>query len=526
MLSLTQQIILEANKKKVKNEADLFRVKRDIHKLNKASKFPTNISLLAAYNELIKLGKIKKNKSLRDLLITKKMRSLSGVSVITVSTKPYPCPGKCIYCPSEKNVPKSYLSNEPAMMRAILCDFDPALQIKARLKSLNDQGHEPDKVEIIVIGGTFSYLPKDYQENYIKECFDALNGNKSKTLKEAQKENENAEHRMIGLTLETRPDFITKDEVKWFRYLGATRVELGVQAIDDEILKMNSRGHGVKEIRTATKLLKEAGFKICYHIMPNLYGSDLKKDIGMVKELFENQDYRPDYLKIYPCMVMGGTKLYELWKKGEYISYTDKEIFELVKKIKKIIPYYVRIKRLIRDIPAQSINSGSKVSNLRQILENDKKENDWSCKCIRCREVKGEDVSGELKLFREDYDASEGREIFLSYENEERNQLYSLLRLRINSERKGNAIQDCLQEIENAALIREVHTYGLELGVGEKGEASQHKGLGKKLIKEAEKIAKEEFGLGEIAVISGVGVREYYRKLGYELEGTYMIKSF
>ncbi|MCL5093877.1 MAG: tRNA uridine(34) 5-carboxymethylaminomethyl modification radical SAM/GNAT enzyme Elp3 [Patescibacteria group bacterium] len=518
MDSLAQIIIKKAVEEDVRTAEEFLKVKKQVHKENKGFKFPTNISLLKAYKELTKKGEFKEDLTLEELLKTKKMRSLSGVSIITVLTKPYPCPGKCIYCPNEKGVPKSYLKDEPAVMRAILCSWNPKRQVQARLKSLKNQGHAIDKIELIVIGGTFSYLPKNYQESYIKSCIDALNGKISKDLIEAQKLNEKSKHRLVGLTLETRPDYINKKEVGWFRYLGATRVELGIQSLDDKILRLNRRGHLVKETVLATKLLKNTGFKVCYHMMPNLYGSDLNKDFKMFQKLFEKEDFRPDYLKIYPCMVIKGTELFEIFRKSEYKSYSDLELFNLLKKIKQIIPYYVRLKRLVRDIPAQTIVSGSKLSNLRQILEDDKNKNDWACKCIRCREVKGEKPKNGIKLWREDYKASGGKEVFLSFENKDRSQLYSLLRLRITN-------NQFLPELKKAVLIRELHTYGQEIPVGEKEKfSSQHKGLGKKLIEEAEKIAREEFSLKKIAVISGVGVRDYYRKLGYKLAGTYMVK--
>lgn len=517
--SLSYKIIKEASKEEVKTREDLFKVKRKVHKENKASKFPTNISLLEAYRDLVKKGELKKSAELQDLLITKRMRSLSGVSVITVLTKPYPCPGKCIYCPTETGVPKSYLSNEPAVMRAILCKYDPKKQVEVRLKSLEKQGHPTEKIELIVIGGTFSYLKKEYQEEFIKECLEGLNEVKSKDLIDAQKKNETSKHRMVGLTLETRPDYIDKKEVEWFRKLGATRVELGVQSLDNEVLDKVKRGHSVEETGIATKLLKDAGFKICYHMMPNLPGSDVDKDKKMFKELFSSSHFKPDYIKIYPCMVIKGTGLYKIWKDGKYRSYTDEELMGLVKDVKKNVPYYVRIKRVIRDIPAVSISSGSVTSNLRQILEDSKKRDGWKCKCIRCREIKDQDRGKEILLFREDYDASEGKEIFLSFEDKERGKLYSLLRLRITKDQT-------LDEIKDSALVREVHTYGKEIKVGEKGNnASQHKGLGQKLIKEAEKIAKEEYGFKKIAIISGVGVRKYYESLGYVLNGTYMVKE-
>ena len=425
---------------------------------------PTNIELLKTYRQMVKHKKIKTNEEIEKLLITKNIRTLSGVAIIAVLTKPYPCPGTCKFCPNEKGMPKSYLSNEPAVMRAILTDFHPYKQVAARLRSLEATGHKTDKIELIVMGGTFSYLPKQYQTWFIKECFRACNsrwlhsgdspvepkckpfakrlhsptGLWSQRLSQLQKQNEKAKHRIVGLTLETRPDYINEKEILRMRKLGATRVELGVQSIYDDILKLNKRGHTVAATIKATKLLKEAGFKINYHMMPDLPGSSYAKDLRMFKELFSNPDFQPDMLKIYPCVVVKNAPIYKWLKTGKYKPYSDKKLLELLTEIKKIIPYYIRITRLIRDIPSTSIVAGNKVSNLRQVLKKKSEEEGWQCKCIRCREVRNNNIPPNkrgwgVKLFRQDYDASDGKEIFLSFEDRERKNLYSLLRLRINS---------------------------------------------------------------------------------------------
>jgi elongator complex protein 3 len=505
---------------------------------------PTNVELLETYRKIAEERKIKIDKNIENILITKSIRTMSGVAIVAVLTKPYPCPGTCVYCPDEKNMPKSYLSNEPAVMRAILTDFHPYKQAQTRIKSLQATGHKTDKIELIVMGGTFSYLPKQYQTWFIKECFRACNKTSSKLkiknlkLEKLQEINEKSAHRIVGLTLETRPDYIDKKEITRMRKLGATRVELGVQSIYDDVLKLNNRGHGRKEIIKATKLLKEAGFKINYHMMPNLPGSSYKRDLEMFKELFSNPDFQPDMLKIYPCVVIKNAQIYKWLKDGRYKPYSNKKLIELLSEIKKTVPYYIRITRLIRDIPSTSIIAGNKVSNLRQILKKKSEEEGWQCKCIRCREVRNQNplllkegqgvVVKKLKLFRQDYDASDGKEIFLSFENEKRQYLYSLLRLRINKINRHSVsyrTPSVLNVLNNTAIIREVHTYGKLVQIKSKSKKSpQHTGLGKKLIAEAEKIAQEEFGLKKIAVISGVGVRDYYRKLGYGLEDEYMIK--
>ncbi len=520
------QIIKKLIQKKVKNAEEFFALQRKISKQTKKP-FPKNIALLKAYRDLVKTGKIESNLFLENILKTRKIRSLSGIVSITVITSPRPqwaagqalsCPGKCLYCPDEIDMPKSYLANEPACMRAVLTKFDPYKQVDARIKSLQLTGHATDKIELIVLGGTWSAYPKKYQTWFIKRCFDAANQKNAKNLKQAQKINEKAKNRIIGLTLETRPDYVTPEEIKRIRELGCTRVELGIQNIDDKILKYNKRGHNVATIIRATKLLKDAGFKVTYHMMLNLPGSTLRKDEKMFEELFSNPNFQPDQLKIYPCVVLKTAPLYKLWKEKKYKPYSEKQLVNLLIKIKQKIPPYVRIIRIIRDIPSQSIIAGNKASNLRQILFN---KVGRICKCIRCREPR-EKMAKKLKLFRQNYNASDGKEIFLSYEDYQRKNIYAFLRLRITN-------NWTLPVLKNSALIRELHVYGrvAELARSAKRKAQnriQHKGLGRKLMAEAEKIVAQETNLKKIAVIAGIGVREYYRKLGYKLKDEYMIK--
>lgn len=520
----------EAGKKDF-SEKRISKIKRQASKAHGVP-CPTNIELLEEYRRMEKSGEIEKNDAIEKALVTKEVRTQSGVAVIAILTKPYPCPGKCAYCPDEKNMPKSYLSNEPAVMRAVLTKFHPYLQTEARLQSLEATGHKTDKIELIVMGGTFSYLPRRYQSWFIKECFRAANEfgkkkgmYKDLDLKEHQKKNEKADKKIIGLTLETRPDYIDKNEIANMRKLGATRVELGVQSIYDDVLKKNRRGHGVRETILATKLLKEAGFKINYHMMPELPGSNADRDVKMFRELFQNPDFQPDMIKIYPCVVVKNTLIYKWLQSGKYKAYSNEERLEMLAKIKKELPYYVRVTRLIRDIPSTSIIEGNKITNLRQELKKKGGKENWKCKCIRCREIRSGAQAQEkdLELFREDYDASGGKEIFLTFEDKGRNHLYSILRLRINS--KETEESHFIPELQGAALIREVHTYGKLVPVQRYDEKSpQHIGLGKRLLREAEKIARGEFKAKKIAVISGVGVRDYYRKNGYKLEGSYMVK--
>ncbi len=482
---------------------------------------PGNTDILEAYQKLKKSRKINACEFFEKKLKKRPVRSLSGVAVVAVLTKPWPCPGRCLYCPLEKGIPKSYLSGEPAVERAKTLSYKPFLQVKKRIEMLEKGGHPVDKIELIVIGGTWSYLPKKYQTWFIKRCFDAANKSISKNLDRAQKINEKAKHRMIGITLETRPDYITPQEIIRMRRLGCTRVELGIQIVDDKILTKNKRGHKIKEIIKATELLKNAGFKICYHLMPGLYGSSPQNDFKKINEIFINQNFQPDMVKIYPCVVTKGSGLYQLWKKGKYKPYLDRQLINLLIKVKLIIPPYVRINRLIRDIPAWQIKGGSKISNLRELVQKKMEKLRETCQCIRCREIKGEKINvKKLKFISREYPASGGEEIFLSFENIEKNKIVAFLRLRL----PRNADQ-IFPVLKNAVLIRELHTYGQLVKINKKNkQAFQHLGLGKKLMAEAEKIALNH-GYKKIAVISGIGVRGYYRHLGYRLKNTYMIKA-
>jgi len=510
---------------------------------------PTNANLRQLYEKMVREKKIKRNFNLEKAMLAHSARTQSGVAIIAVLTKPYACPGQCVFCPTEKNIPKSYLPNEPAVMRAVMNKFNPYHQVQSRIKALELNGHNTDKIELIVMGGTFSYFPKHYQKWFIAECFRACNEykkskntNAKTTLEKEQKRNENSKHRIVGLTLETRPDYIDEKEILNFRKLGCTRVELGVQTIFDDILKLNKRGHKVSATIRATRLLKDAGFKINYHLMPGLYGSNRQKDYEMFARLFSDSNFQPDMLKIYPTLVIKNSQLYRLWKKGAYQPLTDRDFENLIIKVKnEIIPPYIRIQRLVRDVPLPSIEAGPKISNLRQIIAAK-----THCQCIRCREVKETYKSdNKIILDRIDYNGSGGKEIFLQFidspsaskkeTDNKRNKLYALLRLRIPSslissssqkKEQKNTLYEKIPVLKNAALIREVHTFGKLIPIGKKEKKSpQHIGLGKKLIQEAEKIAREEFGISKIAVISGVGVRNYYRKLGYRLKDNYMVKK-
>ncbi len=521
------------------------------HQIAKEYKLPLfkTSELISIYHEFSpKKGKGSPSLfSLEKVLIKRPIRSLSGIINVSVLTKPYPCPGKCIFCPTQKNIPKSYLAGEPAVQRAIANKFSPYKQVTMRLTALKATGHPIDKVELRIIGGTWSYYKKDYQEWFIAECFRACNRHCNRhsvstilltpsvnSIKTEQKRNENAKSRIVGIAVETRPDYITLKEIALMRDLGVTKVELGVQVVDDKILKLNQRGHSVSDIVQATQLLKNAGFKVSYQMMPGLYGSNPKKDLAMFQEIFTNPNFKPDYLKIYPLALVKNTKLYNLYKQKKFKPYTEKQLKKLLIEIKKIIPCYVRVERIIRDIPPTDIvEGGSNLLNMREVVAKEMTKQGLSCQCIRCREVGANyDAKEKIYLFKQKYEASDGQEIFLSFENKSRTKLFALLRIRIPKEFNSFSGKELnsFQPLPNTAIVRELHVYGQMAQIKSLYEgrpntsSAQHSGLGKKLMAEAEKITKQN-GFSKIAVISGVGVRGYYRKLGYKLQNTYMVKK-
>jgi elongator complex protein 3 len=513
-------------------------------------KLPTKAELAVLYRELIAEGKEAPNPHAELALRKIKTKSNSGIAVVSLLTKPFPCPGRCTYCPTEENMPKSYLAKEPAAARALLNDFDPYMQITNRLRALRMNGHPIDKIEMIVIGGTWSFYHPAYQEEFLIGCYRACNdfgtendsrkekyADRMEYLLELQDRNEQAGCRIIGLSIETRPDYITELEIARLRNLGVTKVEIGVQHLDDAVLKLTKRDMKIARVRHATEMLRNAGFKMVYHMMPNLPGSTPERDISMFEEMFSGEDYHPDMLKIYPCMVLEHSELYETWQKGGYRVYSDEKLIEVMREEKKLVPPYVRILRVYRDIPASYIKAGSTISNLRQVMDEDMKKNGWQCRCIRCREIREGEVDPEkFSLSNLTYRTKAGTEMFLSFErpanlsrrnldNQQKDEsvkesLVSFTRLRLPDDHGAQAL---LPVLKGAALIRELHTYGRHTKIGGEGKQSQHVGFGRRLLAEAERIAKEA-GYTNMAIISGIGVREYYRKLGYHLEGTYMVK--
>lgn len=478
---------------------------------------PKHSELLFVYQDLVGQKKLPPTPLLENIFRTRRGRSLSGVSPMAVMTKPYPCPGRCIYCPQEEGMPKSYLSDEPAAQRAKMNNFDACKQIDSRLKQLQRTGHPTAKIELIVIGGSFSVYPRKYKRSFFKDIFDTLNDEGSNSLSQAQKKNETADHRVVAISIETRPDLITPEEIILMRSLGVTKIQLGVQAFDEKILKQANRGHGLSEVAEATRLLRDAGIKICYHFMPNLPGSTPQHDIDMAKIMYQDNRFKTDYLKIYPTQVIPGTGLHRLWKKGHYQTYSEKDLKFVLKEIKKITPPWTRIDRLVRDISKQWVSSGTDKSNLRQIVQQELLNEGHTCHCIRCREIKNL-VETEVPVFKQrQYSTLGGEELFLSWETNKH--VYSILRLRLPEE---NSL--IFPELKDSAIVREVHTYGKSLALSQrqKGKA-QHQGLGRHLMDKAEEVARKQ-AYSRLAVISAIGTRAYYRKLGYHLEGEYMIK--
>ncbi len=517
---------------------------------------PPNRELLSAYQILVKKKSVEPNGALEEMMKKAVIRNLSGVAIITSLVKPYTCPGKCVYCPTEVKMPKSYIATEPAAARALRLDFSPYQQMARRIEMLEGNGHDTDKIEFIIKGGTWNAYPIKYQYWFINESFKACNNvtrrikiepeseqdARKKTLEqlmeEAEKEqryNEHAKHRIIGITLETRPDAISPKTIQHMRQQGCTRIELGLQAPDDAILSLIKRGHTVQQFRDAMYLLREAGFKVDLHFMPDLPGTTPDHDVEMYKTLFSDIGLRPDMVKIYPNTVIKSAELYQWFVDGKFKPYSEQELFRALLEMKIETPRYCRISRLIRDIPANEIYAGNIITNLRENLEKELHKQGKLCICLRCREigrqVKNLPLNAEPELFVDEYDTIGGKEYFISFEDSERKAVFGFLRLRIPNVGSYPGMINQVKELKkivpgtkDCAFIRELHVYGTLVGIGKQNMiATQHKGVGKKLMAAAEEIIrKHEYT--KASVISGVGVRGYYRKLGYKKIGTYMVK--
>ena len=476
--------------------------------------------LVAAYHELVQSGEMPADEALLARLRTKPVRTLSGVTTVTVLTKPYPCPGKCIFCPTDVRMPKSYLPDEPGAARAFQNDFDPYAQVASRLESYLANGHPTDKIELLILGGTWSAYRRDYQEWFVRRCFDALNGAELPSLPEAQEYNETTAHRNVGLVIETRPDEIDPREIAWLRYLGVTKVQMGAQSLNDHVLELNKRGHSVERTLQATAMLRAAGFKVVLHMMPNLLGATLESDRADFEKLW--QGFCPDEIKIYPCQLLENAELYTYWQRGEYKPYTTEELVHLIADIKPGIPAYCRVNRVIRDIPSTHVVEGNKRTSLRQDILAELAQRGQSCGCIRCNEVRGTQVDADT-VHLEDlvYPAAYAEEHFLHFRTPE-GQIAGYLRLSLP---QAGAPELGLEDLKGAALIREVHVYGQSLPVGaDLAGAAQHSGLGTHLLQEAERVARQS-GFERLAVIAAIGTRRYYQARGFEKGALYLVKD-
>ncbi len=493
-------------------------------------------ALVAAYNELIASGAWEADEALLARIRLKPVRTLSGVTTVTALTKPYPCPGKCIFCPDDVRMPKSYLPDEPGAARALENDFDPYRQVASRLESLASVGHPTDKIELLILGGTFSSYRRDYQAWFVLNCFEALNAshhgehrehgesqNKNSVLNallDAQAFNETTPHRNVGLSIETRPDEVTPDELAWLRTLGVTKVQMGAQSLDDHILELNRRGHTVADLRRAVALLRAGGFKIVLHWMPNLLGATLESDRADFPRLWDG--LCPDEIKIYPTQLLENAPLYEIWKRGDYHPYSTEDLVNLIADVKPTIPRYCRVNRVIRDIPSTHVVEGNKRTSLRQDVHAELARRGTRCNCIRCREVRGEKVdAASLRLDDLVYHPDGAEEHFLSFVTSD-DKIAGFLRLSLPGPDSPAA---GLADLDGAAIIREVHVYGQSLQVGqEQTGAAQHAGLGTRLLAEADRLAGAK-GYRRMAVIAAVGARQYYLERGFERGELYLVKS-
>lgn len=475
--------------------------------------------VLSLYAEMCADGRLAYDPDFVTLLQKKPTRSQAGVTVVTVLTKPYPCPGECIFCPTDVRMPKSYLHDEPGAQRAERHGFDPYAQTAARIQALEQIGHPAEKIELLILGGTWSSYRRDYQEWFVQRCLDAMNGEDSASLAEAQEKNAVGLRRNVGLVVETRQDFITPDELRWFRTLGVTKVQVGIQSLDERILAINKRGHDVQSTRDAFRLLRLAGFKIHGHWMANLLGATPASDREDFARLWADTAVRPDELKIYPCMLVQNADLYTYWQRGEYEPYDEETLTALLADCLAQVPRYVRVNRVIRDFPTTNVVAGNKKANLRQVATERVEADGRVLHDIRAREIRRQKVRrDELHLRVTTYETDATTEHFLSFETADE-RLAGFLRLSFPHPDQELPIP----ELAGHAMIREVHVYGpaLNLGDDSTGEA-QHMGLGSELIARAKEMARAA-GFPQIAVISAIGTREYYgRYHNFAMDGLYM----
>lgn len=526
--------------------------KRQLCRDLKLSKFMSNSNILH-------YAKPEEKEIVSEIVKKKPTRTISGVAIVAVMCHPHKCPnGRCFYCPESDIAPPSYTGEEPAALRGRMYDYHPYIQCFNRLKQLKKIGHPIDKVELIIMGGTFPSRDLSYQEWFVSQClkamcdfglimekkptnydynldYDEIRSFEKGILKtyppndyvlidDVQRVNESSKVRCVGMTFETRPDYCKKEHINRMLDFGVTRVELGVQTLSDDLYIRIKRGHTIADVIEANQLLRDSAIKVAMHMMPGLF-SDQKQDLKMFKQLFSDENFKPDMLKIYPCLVTKGSELYDLWERGEYEPYNDEEAVELITKVKAILPKWVRTMRIQRDIPSTLIEAGVKKSNLGEIVYNTLEKEHINCQCIRCREIGHKKTSREytlddFELISENYTACEGQEYFLSIEDVNEESLAGFLRLRLPSKNHFRP-----EISDNTALVRELHVYGNLIKIGDKNpKIGQHTGFGERLLKEAENIAIDN-SKDEIAIISGIGTRNYYRKFGYEKVGPYMKKN-
>jgi elongator complex protein 3 len=502
------------------NRRDVERIKIEVSREHSLPGIPGNAEIIASLNP-------EEKRFLINVLRRKEARALSGINVVAAMTEPRACPhGRCSYCPGgpDDGTPQSYTGREPASMRGAQNDYDPFKQVTGRIEQLRKIGHEVDKVDLIVMGGTFPASPPGYQEFFIHGCLDALNKRRSSTLTEAKAYAEGAAVRNVGITVETRPDSLDPAEIYRLLGLGVTRVELGVQNVYNDIYELVNRGHTVQDVMDATRLLKDSGLKVCYHMMPGLPGSSPDRDLDGFRETLENPAFKPDMIKIYPTLVLCGTKLYDWWKDGSYIPLTTAQAVKLVADMKESVPPWVRIMRVGRDIPSTIIKAGVDKTNLRQLVHEELDRRGKRCICIRCREVGHKDggdyVPEALEVRKRTYKASAGIEHLISVEEIGGDILVGFIRLRIPSDSPLQPDEGPL-----SAIIRELHVYGRMVPVGTRIDSGwQHMGWGRRLLEEAEKVVLEEHGVKKLYVMSALGTKEYYAKWGYTRDGAYVSK--
>jgi len=500
------------NKNEIKNEIKEICAKYALERL------PKNSEILSSATE-------EQFSSLQKILLKKPVKTASGVAVIAIMPKPFACPhGRCTFCPGgvEVNTPNSYTGKEPVTLSAIEDGYEPKIQIKKRIEQLVAFGHDPTKLELVIVGGTFLFMPDNYQRNFIKSCYDAMNEFESDTLENAKIANEKAKMRNVGFTIETKPDYCQQKHVDTMLNYGATRIEIGVQSLTERVYNIVNRGHNLEQVISAFQIAKDAGYKIVAHMMPGLPTMTPKEDIADFKKLFEMDEFKPDMLKIYPALVLRNTPLYDDYKLGNYKPYSTEDMINVLTESKKNIPKWMRIMRVQREITMNEIVDGPKMGNLRQKVHQELHKQGTTCKCIRCREagLNNKKDFSELKLEKIEYNASGGKEIFLSF-NDDDDLTYGFLRLR-----KPSNMAHRKEIADKTAIVRELHVFGKATRIGEQEEFSfQHQGIGKKLMNNAEEIAGTELSSSQLLVISAVGTREYYRKLGYKINGPYMAKE-